>query len=100
MDANRDVMLMQPLRTVATSILAELSFGISQMKFRRPSSAHKGMSCQAETFLPPVQHFSIGAINAHLCFQIMCKMSRFDELTFILNEDTVISSAAVTLHAT
>jgi len=58
-DANRDVMLTQPLHTVATSILAELFFGISQMKFRRPSSAHKGMSCQAETFLPPVQHFSI-----------------------------------------
>lgn len=34
------------------------------------------------------------------CFKIMCKMSHFDELTFILNEDAVVSSAAVTLHAT
>ena len=96
-NANREVMLMQPLRTVATSILAELSFGISQIKFKRPSSAHKGMSCQADTFLPPVQHLSVDCTPA---LSDNVQMSRFDVLTFILNEDAVVSSAAVTLHAT
>ena len=36
-----------------TSILAEVSLGISQMKFSSlPSSAQRGMSCQGETCLP------------------------------------------------
>jgi hypothetical protein len=38
--------------TVATSILAEDSFGISQMKLRVPSSFHRGMSCHVEMTFP------------------------------------------------
>jgi hypothetical protein len=42
------------LLTVATSILAEVSLGISQMKCSRPSPAYRGISCQQEITLSVV----------------------------------------------
>ena len=39
--------------SVATSILALVSLGISQMKLRRPSPAYSGMSCHGEMGAPP-----------------------------------------------
>lgn len=39
-------------RTVATSILAAVSLGISQTKLKLPSSFCRGTSCQAEISLP------------------------------------------------
>ena len=38
--------------TVAHSILAEVSLGISQMKLSRPPSWYKGMSCHVEISWP------------------------------------------------
>ena len=43
--------------SVATSILALVSLGISQMKLRRPSPAYSGMSCHGEMGAPPVENF-------------------------------------------
>ena len=40
------------LLTVATSILAEVSLGISQMKFSRPFSRYRGISCHVEMSWP------------------------------------------------
>ena len=39
-------------RAVATSILADVSFGISQMKLNVPSALRSGMSCHAEMSAP------------------------------------------------
>ena len=67
--------------TVATSILAELSFGISHMKLSKPSSVQRGMSCQAETFLPP-EHANISKSYRHvansrqLVLPLSCKKMR------------------------
>jgi hypothetical protein len=44
-----------------------------------------------------LQHLSVDCTPA---LSDNVQMSRFDVLTFILNEDAVVSSAAVTLHAT
>ena len=42
--------------TVAHSILAEVSLGISQMKFSRPPSWYRGMSCHVEMSWPALPH--------------------------------------------
>lgn len=44
---------LQQGHTVATSILAEVSLGISQTKWYMPLSALSGMSCHGDTVVPP-----------------------------------------------
>ena len=51
-----------------TSILAEVSLGISQMKLSSlPSSAHRGMSCQGETCLPAARRGEVKVSETEAC---------------------------------
>ena len=86
----------QKLRlTVATSILAELSFGISHMKLSNPSSVHSGMSCHAETSLPPA--LDAESLDWIYILDDFSKLSMQHATTFVSKENSEVSGAHVTL---
>jgi hypothetical protein len=58
------------LLTVATSIFAEVSLGISQMKCSSSSPAHRGISCQQEITLSAENKAQCNIIVQHHCSSI------------------------------